>query len=319
VRKVEQGREADIRKCISCNRCFDRILKAQTIRCAINPVAGRESEFDETPSPALRRKKVVIVGAGPAGMEAARVCAEKGHKVTLFEKTKELAGGQISLAAHAPGKDEFLNVVTYYKARFKKLRNVKVVLNKNASLADIKRAAPDAVILATGAGPMIPEIDGIHGRNVITIADVMSGKPKLKGKIVIAGGGCAGIDCANYLSSQNLNVTVVEALNECALDEELITRLTLLYSLGQRPNLTLMTGHTIARITAEGVWARDQAQQEQLIPADHVVVALGFVSHNPLEASVRKHVKQCAVIGDARQPGKIMEAVSAGFFAAEDV
>jgi 2,4-dienoyl-CoA reductase-like NADH-dependent reductase (Old Yellow Enzyme family)/thioredoxin reductase len=319
VRKVEQGREADIRKCISCNRCFDRILKAQPIRCAINPVAGREGEFDETPSPAPRRKKVVIVGAGPAGMEAARVCAEKGHKVTLFEKTKELAGGQISLAAHAPGKDEFLNVVTYYKARFKKLRNVKVVLNKNASLADIKREAPDAVILATGAGPMIPEIDGIHGRNVITIADVMSGKAKLKGKIVIAGGGCAGIDCANYLSSQNLNVTVVEALNECALDEELITRLTLLYSLGQRPNLTLMTGHTIARITAEGVWARGQAQPEQLIPADHVVVALGFVSHNPLEASVRKHVKQCAVIGDARQPGKIMEAVSAGFFAAEDV
>jgi hypothetical protein len=80
-----------------------------------------------------------------------------------------------------------------------------------------------------------------------------------------------------------------------------------------------MTGHTIARITAEGVWARGQAQPEQLIPADHVVVALGFVSHNPLEASVRKYVKQCAVIGDARQPGKIMEAVSAGFFAAEDV
>jgi NADPH-dependent 2,4-dienoyl-CoA reductase/sulfur reductase-like enzyme len=319
VNKVEHGREDDIRRCISCNRCFDRILKAQPIRCAINPVAGRESEFAETPAPAPRRKKVVIVGAGPAGMEAARVCAEKGHKVTLFEKTATLAGGQINLAAHAPGKDEFLNVVTYYKARFKKLKNLKVVLKKNASLADIRRAAPDAVILATGAGPMIPEIDGIHGKDILTLADVMSDKAKLHGKIVIAGGGCAGIDCANYLSSQNCDVTVVEALNECALDEELITRLTLLYALSQRPNLKLMTGQTISRITAKGVWARDQAHQEQLIQADHVVIALGFVSHNTLEAGVKKIVKQCTVIGDAREPGKIMEAVSAGFFAAEEV
>ena len=319
VRKVEQGREDLIRKCISCNRCFDRILKAQPIRCAINPVAGRESEFDETPAPAGRRKKVVIVGAGPAGLEAARVCAEKGHKVTLFEKTNRLAGGQIALAAHAPGKDEFLNVVTYYKAQFKTLKNLKVVLNKAASLADIRRAAPDAVILATGAGPAVPDIEGIHGKHVVTLAGVMSGKARLKGRIVIAGGGCAGIDCANYLSSQNLDVTVVEALNECALDEELITRLTLLYSLGQRTNLKLMTGHTINRITADGVWAAAPGAPEQLIPADHVVIAMGFASDNPLEETVRKHVTHCTVVGDARQPGKIMEAVASGFFAAVDV
>jgi 2,4-dienoyl-CoA reductase (NADPH2) len=252
-------------------------------------------------------------------MEAARVCAERGHKVTLFEKTSQLVGGQIYLSTHAPGKDEFLNVVTYYKSQFKKLKNLKVVLNRTVSLADIKRMAPDAVILATGAGPSIPAIKGIDGKNVVTIADVMGGKANLKGKVVIAGGGCAGIDCANYLSSQNLDVTVVEALNECALDEELITRLTLLHVLGQRPNLKLMTGHTIERITSKGVLAKDQTQQEKLIPADKIVIALGFESHNTLEASVREHVKQCFVVGDARHPAKIAEAVSSGFFAAMEV
>jgi 2,4-dienoyl-CoA reductase-like NADH-dependent reductase (Old Yellow Enzyme family)/thioredoxin reductase len=319
VKKVEEGRVSDIRKCITCNRCFDRILKAQTIRCAVNPTVGREGEFDEVQPKAPRARKVVIVGAGPAGMEAARVCAEKGHRVTLFEQTTRLAGGQIALAAHAPGKDEFLNITEYYRAQFKKYKNLKVVFKKKATAEDVARAKPDVALLATGGVPVVPEIEGIEGKTVVSIAEVMSGRKKVSGPVVIAGGGCAGIDCANYLSSQGLDVTVVEAMAACALDEELITRLTLLYTLGQRPNLKIMTEHTIVRFGPDGVHARTPGQQEVLFPANCIVTALGFVSHNPLEASLAGKVGTCVVIGDARHPAKILEAVADGFFAAQDV
>ena len=210
VNKLEQGRAGDIRKCISCNRCFDRILKAQPIRCAVNPVAGRESEFEEVSSPAAKRRKVVVVGGGPAGMEAARVAAERGHDVTLFEKTDQLAGGQVRLAGNAPGKEEFLNLVGYYKGQFAKQKNLKLVLGKQVFLDDIEREGPDTVILATGATAAVPAIDGIAGKQVVTLSQVMGLEVEVKGKVVIAGGGCAGIDCANFLSSRGVDVTVVE-------------------------------------------------------------------------------------------------------------
>ncbi|MBM3789597.1 MAG: FAD-binding protein [Acidobacteria bacterium] len=319
VRKVQAGREGEIRRCISCNRCFDRILKAQTIRCAINPTAGREGEFAEIPPPAPKARKVVVVGAGPAGMEAARVCAARGHSVTLFEKTSELAGGQMRLAATAPGKEEFRNIARYYRSQFDQCARVKVVLNKEATVEDVSRESPDAVILATGAQPLVPETPGFDGKNVATINDVMEGKVRVSGRVVIAGGGCAGIDCANYLSSREVDVTVVEMTSECALDEELITRLTLLHTLSQRKNLRLLTEHTILRVTPEGVVARDKEKEEVLIPADYVVTAMGFQSFNPLYGKVKEEFPKCVVVGDARQPARILEAVADGFFAAQEI
>jgi 2,4-dienoyl-CoA reductase-like NADH-dependent reductase (Old Yellow Enzyme family)/thioredoxin reductase len=318
-KKVEQGRADDIRLCISCNRCFDRILKARTIRCAVNPTVGREGEFPETPPPAARPKKVVIVGGGPAGLEAARVCGLRGHSVTLYEKGREIAGGQVKLAASAPGKEEFLNLTAYYRRQLGGLANVKIVLGKEAAIEDIRRESPDTVILATGAVPARPAIPGIDSARVASIHDVLDGRVTVAGRVVVAGGGCAGIDCANFLSSKGLEVTVVEMADACALDEELVTRLTLLHMLAQKKNLRLLTGHTVQRIVEDGIVVRDKEGNEEKIPADCVVAALGFVPYNPLEAEVRKEFKNCVVIGDAREPGKIMEAVASGFFAGYQV
>ncbi|MFH0811947.1 MAG: NAD(P)/FAD-dependent oxidoreductase, partial [Pseudomonadota bacterium] len=288
VNKVQDGRENEIRKCIGCNRCFDRVLKAQSIRCAINPTVGREGEFEEVPPLTPTSKKVVVVGAGPAGMEAARISAEKGHRVTLFEKTGELGGGQLKLATVPPCKDEYLNIVRYYQSQFDRLKNISVTLNKEVTIEDIKREVPDVVILATGATPLVPTIEGIDRENVVTINDVLGGKVKVSGKVVVAGGGSAGIDCANFLSAQEIDVTVVEMLDECALDEELITRLTLLFMLGQKKNVKIMTGLTIQKITKEGLVAKDKENKEVTIPADYVVTALGVIPYNPLEKEVRE-------------------------------
>jgi len=319
VNKIQDGRENELRKCIACNHCIDRVLQSHTIRCTINPVAGRESVFAEIPPKASISKKVVIVGAGPGGMEAARIAAEKGHTVTLFEKTGELGGGQLKLATVPPCKDEYLNIANYYESQFDRLDNIKVVLNKEVTIGDIKQEAPDAVVLATGASPLVPEIEGVDRENVCTINDVLGGKVKVSGKVAIAGGGNAGVCLADWLSGQDIEVTVVEMLDECALDEELITRLTLLHMLGEKKNVTLMTGHTIQKITEEGVVAQDKKNNEVIIPADYVVTALGVVPYNPLEKEVKENFKQYYVIGDAKQPGKIKDAVADGFFVGQEI
>jgi 2-enoate reductase len=312
VKKLQSGRKDDIRLCISCNRCIDRIIKGLSIRCATNPTVGRESEFAETPKPTIEPRKVVIVGAGPAGMEAARIAGLKGHRITIFEKTDELAGGQYKLAANAPFKDEFLNLVRFYENQFAGMDNVDVQFGVTASIDIINARKPDVVVLATGAKALIPDLEGINLSNVFTNHDQLSWDGTVKGRVAIIGGGCAGAGTADRLAEQGHEVCIVEMLEECALDEELITRLTLMHRFGEK-NVNIKTRHTVRKIVEKGVVATDPDGKEILIPADYVVVAFGAVSHNPLEEEVAKHFDEYYVIGDAVSPRKIMDAVSEGF------
>lgn len=319
VNKVAQGRENEIRRCITCNQCIDRILKSLSIRCAINPTAGREWEFAETPSRAKVTKRVAIVGGGPAGMETARIAALKGHSVKLYEKSAELGGGQYKLAASAPYKEEFNNLLQYYDSQFQKLDNLEIVFNKEVLLEDLLAERPDVVVLATGAEALVPKIEGLDRPNVFTNHDQLLWAGKLSGKVVIVGGGCAGAGTADKLSEQGLDVTVVEMLAECALDEELITRLTLMHRFSEKQNVRIMTNHTVRRITGEGVLAISCDGREVLIPADYVIVAFGAVPYNPLEEEVRKKINEVYVIGDAVQPKKIRDAVADGFLIGQKI
>lgn len=316
VNKVQDGREKEIRKCISCNQCIDRPIKGLTIRCSINPTVGRESEYWEVPQKALKPKKVVVVGAGPGGMEAARVAAERGHYVTVFEKTGELGGGQLKLATVPPFKDEYLNISRYYESQFGRLRNVKIMLNKTANLEDIESENPDFVILATGASPSIPEIEGIAGKKVVSIHDVLRGTAMVHGRVAIAGAGCAGAGTADLLSDKGIDVTLVDALDECAIDEETTTRLVLLARLMEKNNVKMMLGHTIKKVIEEGIVAVDKDNNVVVIPADFIVLAFGAVPYNPLEDQVKERYNYY-VIGDAKQPKKIKNAVEDGFFAGQ--
>jgi thioredoxin reductase len=318
VRKVQEGREEELRLCTSCNQCIACIFMGLPVRCAINPTAGRESQFGSSLPKAEVSKKVCIVGAGPAGMEAARVAAERGHKVTLFEKAGELGGGQLRLAAMAPFKDEFKNIVRYYSSQFKKLKNLKVVLNREVDTKTLEGEKPDVVILATGAVAMVPEIKGIDRPNVRTNHDLLGGGLGVSGNVVVVGGGCAGIGTADLLSEKGIEVTVVEMLDQCAMDEELISRLTLLYRLQNKGNVKLLTQHTLKEIKDKGVVVITPEKKELLLPADFVVLAFGAASYNPLEAGVSR-VFRCRVIGDAAKPAKIKEAIADGFFAGLDL
>jgi 2,4-dienoyl-CoA reductase-like NADH-dependent reductase (Old Yellow Enzyme family)/thioredoxin reductase len=323
VNKVQEGRVEELRRCTSCNQCIGRIFMGLPVRCAVNPTVGRESQFGGKLPKAEKPKKVCIVGAGPAGMEAARVAAERGHKVKLFEKTGELGGGQFRLATLAPYKDEFKNIVRYYESQFKKMKNVEVVLNKEVDAATLEKEKPDAVILATGGRALVPDIRGADLPHVMTNHGFLGAVKPLSGRVVVAGGGCAGVGTADLISDMGtadvlsdlgLDVTVVEMTEQCALDEELITRLTLLHRLQSKGNVKLLTNHRIKEITEKGVLVTKPEGEDMLLPADHVILAFGAVPHNPL-AQVASKLKDCQVIGDSVQPRKILHAIEDGFFA----
>jgi pyruvate/2-oxoglutarate dehydrogenase complex dihydrolipoamide dehydrogenase (E3) component len=193
------------------------------------------------------------------------------------------------------------------------MKNVKVKLNTEATLKNISAEKPDVVVLATGAKALVPDIEGINRPNVFTNHDQLIWAEQVKGKVAVIGGGCAGAGTADRLSDQGKDVCIVEMLEECAIDEELITRLTLLHKFGEK-KVNIMARHKVKKITDAGVVAEDPDQKEVVIPADYVIVAFGAVAYNPLEEEIRKKFKNYFVIGDAVKPRKIMDAVSEGFF-----
>jgi len=311
VKKIENRQVNEIRKCVTCNCCIGHVLRNRPIRCALNSITGREGEFTEVPPRAPISRKVVIVGAGPGGMEAARITAQRGHQVKLFEKMDDL-GGQLHLAAKPPFKEVLLNIVQYQKSQLLKLDNLEIILNKEVTTEDVMAEKPDVAILATGASPLIPHIEGVNNPNVVSGWDVLEGKLKVKGKILIAGGGLVGVELADELSEKGMDVTIVEMLNRIAPDEEPITRGMLIYRLRQK-SVKVLTRHKIEKFIEDGAITTDEDGKEILIPADYILLALGSIPCNPLEKDLENRIPYCYVIGDAKEPRKIIDAVHEGF------
>ena len=308
--KAREGRVEDINKCTSCTYCLDRIGPGMglPIRCSINPVLGREEEW-AAPKPAERRKKVVVVGGGPAGMEAARVAALRGHDVTLYEKEKEL-GGQVRLAAVPPGKEKWNWPIQYLSTQIKK-SGVKIKLGEEATVASIEREKPEVVIVATGAVPLVPDLPGIAGPNVVTAWDVLGGKVKLSGeKVIVSGGGMVGCETAEFLAKDN-EVTIVEMLDAIAADMEMLhmmgflTRVPIL-------NIQVRTGCIVQEVTDKGVVIADKEGKRETLEADRVVLALGAEPERRVADALEGKVPELYVIGDSTKPARIMEATYDG-------
>lgn len=310
--KAREGRPEDISRCISCNiGCIGgRVFRDLPMRCSVNPATGREREFGIVP-PAGKRRKVLVVGGGPAGMEAACLAKRRGHSVILAEKEAKL-GGQLLLAAVPPGKEKINWYSEYLIGRMKKLK-VPTRLKQEVTPAFVQKMKPDVVILATGAVPWIPDIPGIQNSNVIRAWDVLKGKKKIEGStVVVAGGGTVGCETALYLAPQNRKVIVVEMLDRIALDMEPINRMDLQEKIRQA-GLEPRVKRKVKEITPESVLLENEEGREERIRADWIVLALGVKPNDSLFGKLEGKVPEIYSIGDCGRTGKIIDASYDGF------
>lgn len=313
-KKAQEGRIEDINKCISCLMCLYEVGGAPRIwpKCSVNAAWGRETfpQFAEY-QPAAVRKKVFVIGGGPAGMEAARVASLRGHDVTLYEKEAEL-GGQLLMAALPPGKEKMRWPREYLATQLKK-QKVKVKLGAEVSIDTVRKENPDVVVLATGAEPLMPSIPGIKGETVSTAWDVLRGKVKPKGKrVVILGGGMVGCETAEFLKERGKDVTVVEMLNDVALDMEPLNRRGLLDAL-KEDGTKVWTNMEVKEIKEKGVIVANKLNgKEETIPADAIIIALGSQPVSGLAGSLEDEVSEFHLIGDCKEPRRLLEAIYEG-------
>jgi NADPH-dependent 2,4-dienoyl-CoA reductase/sulfur reductase-like enzyme len=311
-RKVANGRIGEIRKCIACNDCRIAIHTPHPIRCAVNPVAGRESKFEVVRPPDVS-KKVVIIGAGPAGMEAARMAALKGHQVILFEAESDL-GGMLKWGSVPPHKEILKTIPEYYAKELKRL-GVELRLGVRATSDIIVNENPDSVIVATGGVTFLPDIPGIDKAITVSALDVLSGKKKSGENVVVAGGGAVGCEVANFLAQQNKKVTIVEMLDTVGLDMDSWIWVCLSAELAEK-NVKIMKSTKIEEITEGGVVLIDKNWNKTFLKSDNVVLALGLKPLDRLAKELDGKVKKISVIGDAELPRRIQEAIYEGFLTA---
>ncbi len=335
--KVQEGRLGDINYCIACLQgCFDRAMQMQPVSCLVNPMVGREGEW--AVEAVAVPKRVVVVGGGPGGMEAAMVLASRGHKVTLHERSGSL-GGQLPIVASPPGRKAFDLLRRYLSGQLIR-HGVEVRLNSEADVEKILGEGPDAVVLATGGEPMVPSIPGVDLPHVHRAWDVLMGIADVGRDVVVLGGGATGCETALFLAMKGTldaealrylflqdaedvetlkgllttgtkKVKLVEMLPKIGQDIGASTRWAVLQDL-RRHRVEIVTRAEARRITPHGVVVVVDGK-EVLLECDSVVLALGTVSVNPLEGALEGKVPGLYVIGDAKRPRKALDAVHEGF------
>ncbi|HPZ11476.1 MAG TPA: FAD-dependent oxidoreductase [Bacillota bacterium] len=314
ARKVELGQVKNIRKCIECNQlCVDPLLVyGQPVGCIYNARAGKEHEFPFVR--ARRSKKVVVVGGGPAGLEAARVARERGHQVVLFERSSEL-GGQGRLALKPPHKERFGEILRYLIYRVETL-DVDIRLNSAATEDKVMREKPDAVILATGAVPLIPALPGIDPRHAITAWDVLEEKVRPGRHVAIIGGGLVGCETAAYLAEGDRRVIILEMQDELAPDQSPSLRGELLRRLHENPAVEIRTSTEVVSIGEHSITLRSNNQESAIEDLDTIVIAAGAQPYNPLEGILKPLMNEVYAVGDCDRPRKAAEAIHEAFHVA---
>jgi 2,4-dienoyl-CoA reductase (NADPH2) len=334
--KALQGKEELITHCVACNQgCFDRVFQYEPATCMVNPAAGMESEMAVTLAP--KKKKVLVIGGGPAGMKAAITASDRGHQVILVEKSLQL-GGQLLLNEKIPGREEILLAARDLERNLK-TRSVEILLGRDADQALIREVGPDALIVATGASPFLPPISGINHPKVVLAWDVLAGKATVGRKVIIVGGNAVGLETALCLASHGtispevlhflmvnkaesqdtieelLNrgdkeVCVVEMTKKLGQDIGNSTRWTIMAEL-KRLGVKVIPGAKAVEVNDAGLRIHKDTRKE-VLSADSIVIATGSKSENTL-ASLKDLAPEVYVIGDAKKPRNALEAIREGF------
>lgn len=298
--KAMEDRPEDIRPCIRCNEgCLERtFFNFKAITCAVNPTISREGELDL--KPAAKPRKIAVVGGGPAGMEAARVCKLRGHEVTLFEE-KEL-GGLLHEASVPEFKSDIRPLCKYLITQIEKLGIP--VEHKKATAADL--AGYDAVICATGSRPILPGVPGIDKPGVMDALEVLNGARKPEGRIAVIGGGLVGTETALHLAEQGMHTTLVEMLPKIMNGVAATDQLAYSEHIA-KADMEVCTGTRLVSIGDGEITVSDHTGTHT-IPADSVIIAIGLKAQDSLYGELCAQGKEAYLVGDAVHPGKIFDA-----------
>ena len=314
VNKVQSGRTDEIRPCIGCHEgCLWQMIAGEPTSCSLNPACGHET--DRVLIPLKQKRKLLVVGGGPGGIEAARVGAERGFDVTLWEASDRL-GGNLWPASKPDFKHDLADYLTYLNGLVRRLP-IKIVLNKKATTGDIQNFGADYVILATGAHM---EPCPIEGNTVLTTIQVLNGQEVSGERILIMGAGVIGCETALYLARQGKKVTLCARKDSPELDTDIVdihNREMLLKIIREEKNITVLRGTIPLRLDSDAVVA-DQRGVEKKIPMDALVFSGRLFSQNEL-SSTFKNNPGVIRIGDCKQPGTIMEAVWGAFNAVREI
>ncbi len=308
--KIAAGKGCDIRRCISCNKgCTDAIQNRQFISCVLNAENGCENLRSITP--AQQKKKVAVLGGGPAGLEAARVAALRGHDVTLFEKTTAL-GGQLNIACIPPRKEEMRRAAQDLIRAVCKA-GVQLRLAQAPTAEELKAAGFEAVINAVGAHSAAPRIPGSDHVNVADAWKILAGEQQVYGTVAVIGGGMVGCETAEYLAERGCKVAVVEMMDKIAAGESTTILPTLLenyktYGVAQYP------GHKVKEFRLDAVLCENKDGAEVTIPCDYIVLAMGARSNEWDASALEGTGVEVYAVGDAAgKAADIANAIRTGY------
>ncbi|MHB8076467.1 oxidoreductase [Desulfosporosinus fructosivorans] len=335
--KAMNGHSELIRQCIGCNQgCLDYVFRLKPTSCLVNAEAGREAELASS-GPTKESQRILVIGAGPAGMEFARVATARGHQVTIWEESEQ-SGGQLKLAASPPGRQDFLNLGTYLANACLEL-GVTIEYNVKATSEKVLSAVQEnftRVVIATGARPISPPIPIEAGVETLQAWDVLLGRGKIGKNVIVVGGGAVGVDTAlllaecgtldndtlrflmlqhaetdkelyRLLTQGSKRITVLEMDKGIGRDIGPSTRWSMLADL-KRYKVNCHDQTKVLEVRADGVLVENDGTQK-VIPADTVILAVGSRSNNELYLALQGKIESLSIIGDAAKPRKVLDAI----------
>jgi len=307
----------EIKYCIKCNTCHNRLWNKKRVKCTVNPALGEEHRFQMRKAPS--QKRIIVIGAGPSGMEASITASQRGHKIILYEK-KEILGGNLVYGSIPSFKQELRKLLNYYQNSIERSK-IEVRLGKEViSGEELLEDKPDAIILALGAEQVIPQIPNIDRENVLNVIQVYDNKDVIRGKeICIIGAGLVGCETGWYLAAQGKSVKLVDTLSkdEILRDEHPANRIALLKNM-EREGVVFFEKSTATKIVDAGLMVQNEYGEEKFISAENIIIATGFECRKRLKDKLIRRFPDISIymVGDCAEPRKLFEAIHEGFYTA---